>query len=89
MIDTTSITVQVPDEVRRGLEQLSEQTGQSLSELVSDALAQFLAYVQAENTATESALAEIDAGVPTVPHEAVVSWMESVGTDRESVLPIP
>lgn len=86
---TTPLTFQLPDEIRRGLEQLSEQTGRPLSELVSDALAEFLAYVQAENAATEAALAEIDAGTPLIPHDAVVVWIESLGTDHELPPPAP
>jgi len=86
---TTPLTFQIPDEIRRGLEQLSEHTGRSLSELVSDALVAFLVYVEGENAATEAALAEIDAGAPLIPHEAVVSWMEALGTDQELPLPVP
>lgn len=84
---STPLIVRVPDEVRRGLQELAEQTGQSLSDVVSEALTQFLAYVQAENAETEAALAEIDAGAPQIPHHAVVAWMESLGTDHE--LPPP
>ncbi len=35
------------------------------------------------------ALVEDESGVPGVPHEEVVSWMESWGTDRELPPPKP
>lgn len=86
---STPLTVQLPVELLHRLNQLSELTGRSLSELVNEALAQFIAYVQAENAATEAALAEIDAGAPLIPHEVVVAWIDSLGTDHELPPPVP
>lgn len=84
---STLLTVQIPVEIHRKLEQLSDITGRSLSELVDEALDQFLAYARAENAATEAAIAEVDAGAPLIANEAVVAWVESLGTDHE--LPRP
>lgn len=83
----TPLTVQIPVEIHRELEKLSDTTGRSVSALVDEALAQFLAYVRADTAETEAAIAEVEAGAPLIPHEAVAAWIESLGTDHE--LPHP
>lgn len=87
MIDTNSLTVKVTDEVRRGLEQLSEQTGRDLSALVSEALAEYIAVQESQIASIRDAIAEADAGAPRFSNEVVMAWLDSWETPNE--LPPP
>jgi predicted transcriptional regulator len=87
LVNTTPLTVMVPDEVRRNLEHLSEQTGQDLSALVSEALAEYVAVQESQIASIKAAIAEADAGAPRIPHADVMAWIDSWDTPNE--LPPP
>ena len=87
LVNATPLTVSVPDAVLHGLKQLSEQTGRDLSELVSDALEQYVAHQEWQIAAIVESLAEIDAGATLVPNETVMAWIDSWDTPDE--LPPP
>lgn len=44
---------------------------------------------QADEVAVDEALADSEAGKPTVAHEDVSAWLKSLGTDQELPLPDP
>jgi predicted transcriptional regulator len=81
------LTVQVPKQALARIEALAEQTGQSTSDLVREALAAYLDYQEWKTASIAEAAAEADAGGPFIEHERVAAWMRSWGTDDE--LPRP
>lgn len=87
MAISTTLMVQVPVEVRSFLERLAQQTERNLSDLVADALANYVALQQSQMSAIAETIADIDRGAPMVPHDKVMAWMESWGTPDE--LPPP
>jgi predicted transcriptional regulator len=84
---STPLTVQLPVEIHQRLEQLSEQTGQNLSDLVGDALREYIAIQESQIASIQEAVAEADAGARRIPHAEVSAWLESLGTPDE--LPPP
>lgn len=86
---STTLTVQLPVELAERLNQLARLTERPVSELATEAIARFLAYVQAETAATEAALAEIDAGDWVYSNASVMAWIESWETPNELPPPEP
>lgn len=84
---TMTVTVAVPPDVKRGLEQLSEVTGRDLSALVSEALAEYIAVQESQIASIKAAIAEADAGAPRFSNEVVMAWLDSWETPDE--LPPP
>ena len=87
--DVKPLTVQLPVELAERLNQLAQLTERPVSELATEAIARFLAYVQAENAATEAALAELDAGGWVHSNASVMAWMDSWETPNELAPPEP
>jgi predicted transcriptional regulator len=82
-----TLSVNVPNALLARLETLAQKTGRSRSFLVSAALAEYLEYTEKEVDAVLEALEELESGTPGIPHEVVVDWLKSLGTENE--LPRP
>ena len=76
-------------EVREKLDALARDTNRSAARLASQAIETFVALNAWQVTHIKAALAEDDSGGPAVPHEEVVRWMDSWGTDHELPRPRP
>jgi predicted transcriptional regulator len=85
--DTVSLTVDLPRALVERLNALAGRTTWDVSDFVREALAGYIPHEERELTLTEAAIAEVEAGVPGIPHEKVKAWMESWGTPDE--LPFP
>jgi predicted transcriptional regulator len=85
--ETTSLTVDLPNDVVDGLESLAASTGQDVSELAEADLAEYLAVQRWQYDAIVQAVAEADAGARTYSNEEVMAWLESWETPDE--LPPP
>ncbi|HTO85002.1 MAG TPA: ribbon-helix-helix protein, CopG family [Methylomirabilota bacterium] len=82
-----TVTARVSRELKAKLDLLARQTNRSEAELANEALAAYVD-VQAWHAAEiERSLAEVRAGAEGVPHDRIVAWLESWGTDDE--LPPP
>lgn len=86
MPEMTTVTLQVPVELRDRLDRLAAVTGRSRSGLVAEALAAYLAEAEDHLAAVEQGLADAAAG-RVVSHEEVERWLSSWGTADE--LPPP
>ena len=91
MAKTPPLTVNLEEAVRESLEHLAAQSGRDITELVTelvtDAVEQYVALQDWQVKAIEEAIAEADAGAPRIPHEAVMAWLDSWDTPDE--LPPP
>ncbi|HZO29125.1 MAG TPA: ribbon-helix-helix protein, CopG family [Chloroflexota bacterium] len=83
----TELTIQVPKQALARIESLAAQTGQTTSDLVGEALANYLDYQEWKAAAIAEAVKEADAGAPFVEHERVEAWVKSWDTENE--LPRP
>lgn len=87
MVKTTRVTTRLSPELKSRLEALSKRTRRSQSDLVEEALEAYVAAVAWQVRHITLALEEAKRGAPGVPHERVVEWLKSWGTDHE--LPPP
>jgi len=83
----TDLTVQVSRQAVARIEALAAKTGQSTSDLVCEALANYLDYREWKAAAIAEAIAASDAGEEPIEHERMVEWLNSWGTENE--LPPP
>jgi len=81
------MTVRLTPETSERLEGLARDMNRSKSYLASEAIETYIDRNAWQIARIKEGLAEAKSGTPGVPHEAVVEWMESWGTDHE--LPIP
>lgn len=86
MADTGTLTIRLPKEQIERLELLARDTRRSRSYLAGEAIAQYLEYEEWKIQAIKEGIAAADRG-DLVPHEKVVAWIESWGTEHE--LPRP
>jgi RHH-type transcriptional regulator, rel operon repressor / antitoxin RelB len=87
MAKSAMMTVRLTPEVSDKLEALARDTKRSKSNLASEAIESYINLNAWQVAHIKAALAEDEEGTPGVPHEEVVRWMESWGTDDE--LPRP
>ena len=87
MADGQTSSIEIESKLGDRLGALADRTGRSPKELAEEALAEYLAFKEWHVAAVEEAIREVDEGAPMVPHEEVVRWLESWGTDQE--LPPP
>jgi RHH-type rel operon transcriptional repressor/antitoxin RelB len=80
-------TVELPPHLATGLDEIASRTGRSRSELMIEAVAEFLDVQRWQIEGIEEAIREDDSGLPGIPHEQVKAWVESWDTDEE--LPPP
>ena len=83
------VTAQVSPGVKDKLAALAASTQRTEAEVATAAIT---AYVEANAWHIDEikrSIAEVARGVPTVPHEDVVAWLDSWGTERELPPPKP
>jgi predicted transcriptional regulator len=81
-----SITVQLDSAVQARLVELAEARHQPVSDVAAEVIAMYVAAEDWERQHILQGLAELDAG-GGVPHERVVEWLDSWGSENE--LPAP
>lgn len=84
---TTSLTLDLPTDVVERLGAFAERTGGTVEDLVREAIAERLSYLEWKIAAIQEAIDEVDAGGPTYSNEEVLAWIESWGKPDE--LPPP
>ncbi len=89
MAKSAMMTVRLTPEVSEKLEALARDTKRSKSYLASEAIESYVALNAWQVAHIKAALAEDGEGAPGVPHEEVMRWMKSWGTDRELPRPEP
>jgi predicted transcriptional regulator len=89
MVKSTMMTVRLAPEVKEKLDALARTTKRSKSYLASEAIETYVNLNAWQVAHIQAALAEDEAGGPGVPHEEVVQWMQSWGTDHELPRPEP
>lgn len=89
MAKSTTMTVRLRPEVSEKLETLARDTKRSKAYLASEAIEAYVALNSWQVAHIKRALEEDESSAPGVPHEKVVSWMESWGTDHELPPPKP
>ncbi len=86
-VELAPLTVQVPRTLLARLEALAQKAGRNPSWLVREALLEYLEYTEPEVDAVLEAVDELESGTPGIPHEEMVAWLRSWGTEKE--LPPP
>lgn len=89
MTKSTMMTVRLTPEVKEKLDALARDTKRSRSYLASEAIETYVSLNAWQVAHIKAALAEDEEGGPGVPHEEVVRWIESWGTDHELPRPKP
>ena len=89
MVKSVVMTVRLKPEVRERLDALARDTKRSTSNLASEAIETYLNLNGWQVAHIKAALTEDEAGGPTVPHQEVMQWIQSWGTDRELPRPQP
>ena len=87
MAKSTTMTVRLKPEVNAKLEALARDMKRSRAYLASEAIEAFVDLNGWQIAHIKEALEEDASDGPGVPHEQVVQWIESWGTDHE--LPMP
>jgi predicted transcriptional regulator len=86
---STMMTVRLKQEVKDKLDALARDTNRSKSYLASEAIESYINLNAWQVEHIKAALAEDETGEPGVPHEHVMDWMNSWGTDNELPRPEP
>ena len=86
---SVTIAVRTSRERKEQLETLAENMGRSTSYLADEAIAAYLKENAWQVEAIGKAVAEADAGGPSVSQEAAERWLKSWGTDHELPKPEP
>ena len=81
MAKTTTMTVRLTPELAEKLGTLARDAKRSKSYLASEAINAYVEMNAWQVARIKEALDEARSGAPGVPHEEVVRWMESWGTD--------
>ena len=89
MAKSVAMTVRLKPEVRERLDALARDTKRGTSNLASEAIETYVNLNGWQVAHIKAALAEDEAGGPAVPHEEVMQWIQSWGTDRELPRPQP
>lgn len=84
---TILLTLDLPTDVVARLGALAERTGGTVADVVREAIADRLAYLEWKIAAIQEAIDDVDAGGPTYSNEEVLAWIESWGKPDE--LPPP
>ena len=89
MTKSAMMTVRLTPEVRDKLDALARDTKRSKAYLASEAIETYVDLNAWQVAHIKAALAEDEQGGPGVPHEEVMEWVESWGTDHERPRPEP
>jgi predicted transcriptional regulator len=87
MAKSAMMTVRLSPETSEKLETLARDTKRSKSYLATEAIEAYVDLNAWQVAQIKRGLEEDVSGLPGIPHEEVVKWMESWGTDYE--LPPP
>jgi RHH-type transcriptional regulator, rel operon repressor / antitoxin RelB len=82
------LSVRVPEELKTQLEYLSRSTKRSKAYLATEALGDYVKKNAWRAKELHEAIREADKGV-FVSHEAMVAWVDRLGTDDEIAPPKP
>ena len=85
---STTLTIRVDEDAKEQLQALAKSTGRSSSYLAAEALKQYLDLQAWQIAGIQKAIDSIEKE-GTIPHEEVVAWIESWGTDNEQPRPKP
>ncbi|ELL2067337.1 ribbon-helix-helix protein, CopG family [Salmonella enterica] len=86
MADTRTITAPLPIDMAEKIDMWTEKNGRTRSWLVREAVGQFLAREAQRDVLLQEALHAVDKG-QLIPHEDMVAWAATLGTDEP--LPVP
>ncbi len=89
MAKDVTLSLRVDSKLSSKLEKEAKRSGRSKSSLAVWAIEQFLLTEEQEEALTRKALAESEAGGPSVSHDDMVAWLRSWGTDNELPPPTP
>jgi len=89
MAPPTELTLRLRPDLLASLDELAGATQRSPAELAEEALAQYLDVQRWQVEGVRAAIQEADRGEPGIPHERVVEWLDSWGTDHELPPPEP
>ena len=81
-----SLSFRVSEETATELEALAEATARPRSWLLEQALEQYLEHQRWQIAHMQAGIRELDAG-NSLPHEDVVDWLRTWGTERETEPP--
>jgi predicted transcriptional regulator len=79
---TTTLTIRVPEDLKRRLDQLAKAADRSRSWLAADALRHYVEDQQWQLAEIESGMRDA-AGGRVIPHEKVERWLKSWGGKRK------
>jgi len=86
MADSTTLTIRVDRSVKERLGEVAGRMNRSKSFLAAAAIEEYLAVQEWQIEGIKKAIQSLDDG-KGIPHDDVVNWVESLGTDNE--LPTP
>ena len=89
MEKSSALTVRLKPEVRQRLDAIARDTKRSAAQLATEAIETYVDLNAWQVAHIQAALAEDEAGGAVIPHEEVVQWMQSWGTDQELPRPKP
>ncbi|MGH6905677.1 MAG: CopG family ribbon-helix-helix protein [Geminicoccaceae bacterium] len=89
MPNDSAPTLLVRPEILRSLDELAEATRRSRTELVEQALEQYLEIQRWQIDGVREAIDEADRGAPGIPHDRVAKWLDSWGTEKGLPPPEP
>jgi predicted transcriptional regulator len=86
-IEGATIEICVPPELGARLKALARAMKRSESDVAGEAFASYVDLNERQMARIREALEEAETGAPGVPHEEVVKWLRTLGTENE--LPQP
>ncbi|MGD9539235.1 MAG: CopG family ribbon-helix-helix protein [Alphaproteobacteria bacterium] len=89
MPKTVPVMTRVSPTLKKKLQALAKDTKRSESYLVAEAIADYLDLNAWQIKVIKKRVEEVLSGEPGVPHEDVVKWLDSKGTDHELPMPKP
>jgi RHH-type transcriptional regulator, rel operon repressor / antitoxin RelB len=90
MSETTTITVRLDAALKLQLESLSQSTQRSKSWLAAEAIAAYIEQESWQIQQIEAAVKQADSSeAEWVSHEAVSDWLNTWGTEDETIAPCP
>ena len=89
MAKTTTMTVRIAPDLSEKLDALARDTKRSKAFLAGEAIAAYVDRNAWQIAHIKAGLVEAESGAPGIPHEDMVRWTESWGTDHELPPPEP
>jgi RHH-type rel operon transcriptional repressor/antitoxin RelB len=85
----SAMTVRLTPELSEKLDALARETKRSKSDLANEAIASYIDVNAWQVARIKAALEEARSGAPGIPHEDVLRWSESWGTENRLPRPKP